>query len=101
MPGHNRDANFPTPTVDPPRDQFYLFFYACSPAPRDLHTTVHSFPTRRSSDLRDRSRALGRARRAGAPRCVVHILLLDRRSARPEEHTSELQSHGLTSYAVF
>src|SRR5881394_1783114 len=52
---------------------------------------VHSFPTRRSSDLRRRQRRGHRGRRP-LGRC------LHRRS---EEHTSELQSHHPISYAVF
>src|SRR5205085_9788951 len=63
-----------------------FFFYR----PRD-HRDLHSFPTRRSSDLRGRAPPWRRRRRAaarrrswrGAPR-------QDRR--RSEEHTSELQS---------
>src|SRR3546814_10385854 len=78
---------------------------------RDLHVLTHSFPTRRSSDLRCRDRRRPGDRRhrplreclldpreggAGAgrrPHCA------DRR--RSEEHTSELQSLMRISYAVF
>src|SRR5699024_12666615 len=77
-------------------------FLPCSLAPRSLH----SFPTRRSSDLRH-SRALphhpaqrpelfrrpagggaGRRRHLGAG----HVLVRHERQPRSEEHTSELQS---------
>src|SRR5699024_11421820 len=64
--------------------------------PRDLH----SFPTRRSSDLREREEERGEARTEG--RRVGHPLLVDGDRAadrlgdpyafRSEEHTSELQS---------
>src|SRR5881394_4268873 len=53
---------------------------------------VHSFPTRRSSDL-----AQGRHAMRPTP-CSIVILAL---AARSEEHTSELQSHHPISYAVF
>src|SRR5207248_10588600 len=79
----------------------HFFFSRYAP-----HHNLHSFPTRRSSDLHQRDRAL-----PGAPhqlavgtdhdRGVVQLAfddaLVDRRS---EEHTSELQSLGI-SYAVF
>src|SRR5438309_9147946 len=68
------------------RDAAALCFLQCYSPPRNLH----SFPTRRSSDLcrvdsprlQARQRA-GRGRRARAG---------DRLRARSEEHTSELQS---------
>src|SRR5881397_4405016 len=31
---------------------FVFFFFSCSGDHRDLHGSIHSFPTRRSSDLR-------------------------------------------------
>src|SRR5438874_8580112 len=67
-------------------DPFFSFFFYCYGHPRDLH----SFPTRRSSDLarasrrsshRGRSRALSFS---GRFRVTVPM--------RSEEHTSELQS---------
>src|SRR5438552_12197645 len=68
---------------------FHFFFFSCSRDHRDLH----SFPTRRSSDLDG----------GGAPAAVGDGPHLDRaapaaggagaaRSRRSEEHTSELQS---------
>src|SRR5437660_11704361 len=64
-----------------------LFFYS-SADPRDLH----SFPTRRSSDLR-RPGAAGRPRPTSAPpREPGRGWRPGRR--RSEEHTSELQSRG-------
>src|SRR5881394_1099218 len=54
---------------------------------------VHSFPTRRSSDLRLRSSGAGKKER--------NRRSLPRQACRSEEHTSELQSHHPNSYAVF
>src|SRR5438034_10489699 len=76
------------------------FFFYCSGDPRDLH----SFPTRRSSDLPARlpDVRVHQDRRVQAdhvgpevdvvtPPHTLHVVLqLDTRS---EEHTSELQSH--------
>src|SRR5216110_3860908 len=60
---------------------------------RDLHKLTHSFPTRRSSDL------LG-----GLPGFTYTLMnstvLFSMRLPRSEEHTSELQSRELISYAV-
>src|SRR6266571_360939 len=70
----------PIPAVPVP------FFFYCYADHRDLH----SFPTRRSSDLgasgSDGTRASASRRRAGVTgaHCIVE---------RSEEHTSELQSH--------
>src|SRR5437870_11367216 len=72
--------------------------HACG-APRPLH----SFPTRRSSDLVPVVRLVGQARDGVA--VAIHQELnggqmemgggrLQRRRARSEEHTSELQSRG-------
>src|SRR5205085_11280950 len=88
-PLSNHSLHLSAPSASP------LFFFHSYRDPRDLH----SFPTRRSSDL-DR---LQLPRRPGAPRGVHH-----RRDGRPsqgvsghqpaaavdrsEEHTSELQS---------
>src|SRR5205823_14060497 len=75
----------------------FLFFFQSSAAHRDLH----SFPTRRSSDLRDRRRLHVRCARDGP---VVGRLQQGHRREdqlpvgrlrcrhRSEEHTSELQS---------
>src|SRR5699024_12442149 len=66
----------------------FLFFFHCSGAHRDLH----SFPTRRSSDLRERlaprEASLGHEDADLARDGAEHQ---DRR-LRSEEHTSELQS---------
>src|SRR5438874_11931562 len=68
---------------------FIILFY-CYADYRDLH----SFPTRRSSDLRSSriSRATGGgwARPTSSSRCRPGST--SRRAARSEEHTSELQS---------
>src|SRR5207249_11973994 len=69
---------------------FFFFFFQCSRAPRDLH----SFPTRRSSDL-DQHGTHGNA-------YSLHTRNVDQNTPfqniiapviyRSEEHTSELQS---------
>src|SRR6266481_6623711 len=61
---------------------FVFFFSRYGP-----HRDLHSFPTRRSSDLRDRSAPLPRTspRPGSAP-------VSGPRHRRSEEHTSELQS---------
>src|SRR5205823_12169579 len=67
-----------------------IFFFQCSGDHRDLH----SFPTRRSSDLRDPGAKPGLHRAPG----LGHLLVdqVERQVAEPgsrsEEHTSELQS---------
>src|SRR5438270_1038247 len=53
------------------------------------HRDLHSFPTRRSSDL-SRRRSRGRGSRRAADSAVPRNLLRD--ANRSEEHTSELQS---------
>src|SRR5207253_10830313 len=70
----------------------FLFFFSCYAAHRDLH----SFPTRRSSDLaRSRRPRAGRCptatSKAPAPSAVTRA---PADGARSEEHTSELQSRG-------
>src|SRR5438552_18970902 len=72
-----------------------FFFFYCDPDHRDLH----SFPTRRSSDLTITASATGFSTNtspsiAVAPGAVVklQILLQGETAARSEEHTSELQS---------
>src|SRR6266542_4379859 len=72
---------------------FHLFFY-CSGAPRDLH----SFPTRRSSDLGFWSRAGARRSQeegTGAGLTKWTSRTQDRKSTRLNS------SHGSISYAVF
>src|SRR5437773_7160915 len=60
-----------------------LFFFYCS----GLHLDLHSFPTRRSSDLRSY------ARRSSGEQGVAPVLAGAHAGRRSEEHTSELQSH--------
>src|SRR5207237_8412871 len=67
---------------------FLLFFFSCSAALRDLH----SFPTRRSSDLIPR-RFFPRSHAARPPRENSSTARGHSASLRSEEHTSELQSH--------
>src|SRR5439155_23699860 len=85
---------------------FLLYFFYCSGHHRDLH----SFPTRRSSDLISPSRlsrtcwpstsaaaSVSRTARARSPRWRSACSSATRRrysSNRSEEHTSELQSRG-------
>src|SRR5439155_24053158 len=83
----------PLITVSP-----FFFFYSFAPPPH-----LHSFPTRRSSDLRPRPRIaawrpdLDRhgEGRGGPPRTRARRRARERRHRpRSEEHTSELQSRG-------
>src|SRR5947209_11780091 len=53
------------------------------------HRDLHSFPTRRSSDLRPTASAARRTSSAGSWPATPSTC---RRSSRSEEHTSELQS---------
>src|SRR5437868_13424226 len=62
---------------------YYFFFFYCSGAHRDLH----SFPTRRSSDL-----PAARDRRAAPPPHGLRGRADLHGGRRSEEHTSELQS---------
>src|SRR5207253_10640805 len=90
-----------------PFPSFYMLLFDSPRAPRDLH----SFPTRRSSDLRHPPGHAHRARGVGLalPRAALpRLRRLRRRGAddvptadrgravgtRSEEHTSELQSRG-------
>src|SRR5690625_5884892 len=67
---------------------YLMLFFQCSANPRVLH----SFPTRRSSDLSSSPRrAPHRGLRTARPRPRAGSRHDDRRS---EEHTSELQSRG-------
>src|SRR5207237_9606929 len=62
---------------------FFFFFYSYG-----AHRDLHSFPTRRSSDLLF-TQKFHRVR----SRRQVHRLIICRHALRSEEHTSELQSH--------
>src|SRR5205814_5314146 len=88
------------PRLATPPSSFLFFFYSHA-----AHRDLHSFPTRRSSDLGARGRpardASNRSRRGyvrGPPRpwrplCAAGARSAPRlRKARSEEHTSELQS---------
>src|SRR3546814_19920072 len=71
---------------------------------RVLHLLTHSFPTRRSSDLRHGGRPAPSRRRCGRradPASVPRCSAAQRPPERSEEHTSELQSLMRISYAVF
>src|SRR5437016_11555816 len=77
-----------------------MFFFYCN----DVHRNLHSFPTRRSSDLRSGARDRARASESGddpalddaCHRCGCRASRplgeAPERDARSEEHTSELQS---------
>src|SRR5438552_11667278 len=70
-----------------PYPRMISFFFNCSTDHRDLH----SFPTRRSSDLRAQHARLDRFHRS--PNNFRSTLAICREcSRRSEEHTSELQS---------
>src|SRR5213596_4106025 len=69
---------------------FFFFFLMRRPPPRSTQDRT-LFPTRRSSDLRAPRRHRPPTGTGGP----------SGRRCRSEEHTSELQSHGLISYAVF
>src|SRR3546814_17650662 len=93
-----------------------FLFYADS-ATLDIHVLTHSFPTRRSSDLRGRAQrrlvaegeeGFAASRRGAGAGNAQHLVRLQvgRLAAAPwrlrsEEHTSELQSLMRISYAVF
>src|SRR3546814_9058054 len=105
-----------------------MFFFDGYGDPRDLHVLPHSFPTRRSSDLRSRCRccttspsSVSRCSSTAGPStscssqcpcrgwsCNAPVGVSScepaartRRPLRSEEHTSELQSLMLISYAAF
>src|SRR3546814_5956400 len=97
---------------------FFVFFFSWYGDHRDLHVLTHSFPTRRSSDLRI-SELLSGVRSSWdmfARNSDLYLLERCNSSARSsnwicarfsslffrsEEHTSELQSLMRISYAVF
>src|SRR5437870_12815668 len=71
----------------------FFFFFKCSADHRDLH----SFPTRRSSDLVEPKRAASALDRQNFTRRVDASVSNHARRVkfwRSEEHTSELQSRG-------
>src|SRR5438477_12967899 len=57
------------------------------------HRDLHSFPTRRSSDLRFQKRARRSWCRPLAYLPGCHLNAIQPRQIRSEEHTSEFQSH--------
>src|SRR3546814_3043808 len=77
-----------------------FFFYGYGDH-RDLHVLTHSFPTRRSSDLRHASNLSSTRPFNSAAWPLTSWPMAMPASARSEEHTSELQSLMRTSYAVF
>src|SRR5206468_11192883 len=86
-PSHSLSTHCPLALSSP----FFIFFFYCSAPHRDLH----SFPTRRSSDLAEGAAARPRRHR-GADRSRLRRRRTSRRRrrerSRSEEHTSELQS---------
>src|SRR5213075_3331568 len=73
---------------------FSFFYFEGYGDHRDLHNKAHSFPTRRSSDL------MRVAAGAGFTWVAAQRVIGDP-GERSEEHTSELQSRLVISYAVF
>src|SRR5437870_10935366 len=70
--------------------QMFFFFYWCG-----LHPVLHSFPTRRSSDLVLLLGGVDHAeRRCSTARSSARHVASRSSNARSEEHTSELQSRG-------
>src|SRR3546814_8223775 len=96
---------------------FVLF--SCYGDHRDLHVLTHSFPTRRSSDLRiwrgwrhTQSTCSSKSKSTRCPAARNPLILKESSASsvtrvirdmshRSEEHTSELQSLMRISYAVF
>src|SRR6056300_1297176 len=77
------------------RSAFFFFFLMIRRPPRST-LILHSFPTRRSSDLL--------AARPGDACAVVAVAdphVVTAAAKRSEGHTSELQSHSEISYAAF
>src|SRR5213596_2115097 len=71
---------------------FFFFFLMLRPPPRSTQDrTLFPYTTL--------FRSPSRSRRSARPRCAIGAGA--RCGSRSEEHTSELQSHGLISYAVF
>src|SRR3546814_5193255 len=86
----------------------YFIFFFNDTATTEIYTVLtHSFPTRRSSDLRwgtTISTGLGEIcaeKPDGFPEKEGREAEENERSERSEEHTSELQSLMRISYAVF
>src|SRR5213083_2287897 len=79
--------------------RFPRFIFSSDGDHRDLHNSEHSFPTRRSSDLASAVPTL--KNRSGNCLPKPALMVETDRSARSEEHTSELQSLAVISYAVF
>src|SRR3546814_2740276 len=96
-----------------------LLFFKLYGDHRDLHVLTHSFPTRRSADLKALDRLAvapagaeigveaggDQSHRAAAVAGHRHLAAVERHQPlvgqRSEEHTSELQSLMRISYAVF
>src|SRR5205814_8724066 len=82
------------------------FFLSCSRAHRDLH----SFPTRRSSDLSDRRRRAGESRASstwrrssgGRRKVAIEAMLMIKQNHPADRKSTRLNSSHLgISYAVF
>src|SRR3546814_2755375 len=88
--------------------RLYVFFFKGDGDHRDLHVLTHSFPTRRSADLRRRHWRSYHGLRRGIEEDLAFAEDLCSRTntvachqRRSEEHTSELQSLMRISSAVF
>src|SRR6056300_512681 len=73
-----------------------FFFFLLIRRPPTSTLILHSFPTRRSSDLFHVAQSHLTTQPSPSRLTPVH-----ERGVRSEEHTSELQSHSEISYAVF
>src|SRR3546814_11096561 len=79
-----------------------LLFFFNDTATTEIYTLAHSFPTRRSSDLKTPRQAESLdAKHTQSSRRKMRRREVGHRPGRSEEHTSELQSLMRTSYAVF
>src|SRR5881227_4262555 len=92
-------TTLPSKTFSTSLERVKGFFFSWYADHRDLHNSPHSFPTRRSSDLNMASPRFRRSRRRSGrkPRSFT----APSAPRRSEEHTSELQSRTVISYAVF
>src|SRR5213596_3833550 len=75
---------------------FLFFFFINDTAPTEIYTRPYTLPYTTLFRSRCGAGRTGISLRATPDRCAARVPVL-----RSEEHTSELQSHGLISYAVF
>src|SRR5207248_10538028 len=87
-PASSRSSSLPLYSDRSPRTWCPLFSLSCSRDPPALH----SFPTRRSSDLPSARSALVSTQLLDRRRTGLHRMHRSSPCGRSEEHTSELQS---------